>query len=304
MSIPSILHSAAPTAARTTAVVMALLFAIPDHGIAQTKVVDPVAVVVNGVEIRESDIRLADEEIGRNLPSQDTTERREAVITMLIDTVVLSAEAAKQRIGNEAELQRRMNFARKQGLMNELLLATAQRAATEDNIRKTYDTIVEKSPEIELHLRQIVFKATDPNDETALRGAREKADTAAKRIASGEDFAKVAAELSDDPNANATGGDYGWRTRNELAKEYAEATSTLKIGDATPPFKTAFGLHIVKFEDQRTRQPPEFSQVHDRLKAMVMRNAQLEIIQKLRAEAKIDRKDQPRQSERQKDNKS
>jgi peptidyl-prolyl cis-trans isomerase C len=290
------------TRAAAAAVLFAALLATTGPGIAQTPNLDPVVAVVNGTQIHESDVRVADEEIGRNLPSQDQIQRREEVIGMLIDTILLSTEATKEKIGDEADLQRRMTYARNQGLMNELLVTTAQRAASDEAVRKTYDDVVQKSPEIEMHLRQIIFRA-DPKDEAATKAAVEKAKIAAQRIASGEDFAKVAKEMSGDPIAKETGGEFGWRTRNELGKEYADALSQLKTGEVSPVFKTAFGVHIVKLEDQRTLDPPKFEVIRERVKAMVMRNAQMEIVKKLRAEAKIERKDQTVGAEKQKDSK-
>jgi peptidyl-prolyl cis-trans isomerase C len=305
VSISPVLRPAAPIATRAAAaaVLFAALLVTTGPSIAQTPNLDPVIAVVNGAQIRESDVRLADEEIGRNLPTQDQIQRREEVIAMLIDTIILSTEATKQKIGDEADLQRRMAYARNQGLMNQLLVATAQRAASDEAVRKTYDDVVEKSPEIELHLRQIIFRA-DPKDEAANKAAEDKAKIAAQRIANGEDFAKVATEMSDDPVAKVNGGDFGWRGRSELGKEYVDAASKLKTGEVAPLFKTAFGLHIVKLEEQRTRKPLEFDQIRERVKAMVMRNAQMEIVSKLRSEAKIERKDQPVQAEKQKDSKN
>ena len=51
---------------------------------------------------------------------------------MVIDTIVLSQVAKDRKIGDEADLQRRINFARNQGLMNHLLVAVGQQATTEE----------------------------------------------------------------------------------------------------------------------------------------------------------------------------
>jgi peptidyl-prolyl cis-trans isomerase C len=278
------------------AIIFAALLATPVSSSAETSNPDPIVAVVNGIELHEADISMADVEIGRNLPMMDQAERRQQVISMLIDTVILSEEATRQKIGDQADLQRRMTYARNQGLMNQLLAVTAQRAATDEAVRKTYDDVVEKSPEVEVRLRQIVFRVADPKDAAAIKAIEEKAKTAFQRIANGEDFAKVAADASEDTLAKSNGGDIGWRGINELGKEYADAVAKLKTGEATPLVKTAFGLHIVKLEDRRTRKPPEFDQMRGRVKEMVMRKSQIELVERLRAEAKIERKDQPAQA--------
>jgi peptidylprolyl isomerase/peptidyl-prolyl cis-trans isomerase C len=160
-------------------------------------------------------------------------------------------------------------------------------------VRKAYDDVVAKvPPEQELNLRHIIFKA-DPQDDAAVKAGETKAKLALARVAKGEDFAKVAAETSDDPLAKSNGGDFGWRIRAEMGKEYSDAAFALKKGDVAPLIKTAFGWHIIKLEDVRTRKPMAFERVREQVKAMVMRNAQVELISKLREEAKIERKDQP-----------
>jgi parvulin-like peptidyl-prolyl isomerase len=186
--------------------------------------------------------------------------------------------------------------------MNQLLAVTAQRAATDDVVRKTFDDVVEKSPEVEVKLRQIVFRFPPTKDAEAMKAIEEKAGKVLDRLTKGEDFTKVATEMSEDTLAKSNGGDIGWRGINELGKEYADALTKLKPGQLTPLVKTAFGMHIVKLEDQRTRQPPEFEQIRGRVKEMVMRKSQIELVEKLRAEAKIEHKEEPIQASKRSEN--
>jgi peptidyl-prolyl cis-trans isomerase C len=57
--------------------------------------------------------------------------------------------------------------------------------------------------------------------------------------------------------------------------------------------KSQFGWHIIKVEDKRTKQPPEFEKVKDQIEAYVARKAQSEFVAKLRQTAKIERLDKP-----------
>jgi peptidylprolyl isomerase/peptidyl-prolyl cis-trans isomerase C len=288
---PLIFRSTAATRAAMAVSLVAMLLATSAPAFAQAPSLDPVIAVVNGTQIRESDVRLADEEIGRNLITQDKVQRREEVIGMMIDTLLASNAAIKQKIGDEADLQRRMAYARNQGLMNQLLEATSREAATDEAVRKAYDNVVIKTAEPELHLKHIIFRISEADGEAATKPAEERAKAALARLTVGEDFAKVATELSDDPLAKSNGGDFGWRVRAEMAKEYAESAFNLKDGEVSPLIKTSFGYHIVKREEQRTRKPLEFEKVREKVKAMVMRNAQMELITRLRGEAKVERKD-------------
>jgi peptidyl-prolyl cis-trans isomerase C len=257
---------------------------------------DPVIAVVNGTQVYESELQLADETVGRNLTTQDKVERRETLLKMLIDTILLSQVAKDRNIVDEADLQRRITFARNQGLMNHLLAGVGQQAVTEDAVRKAYEEVVVKPAknEPELHLRHLFFMIQEPKDDAAVKAAEEKAKAALERIKKGEDFAAVVADMSEDPIAKARGGDYDWHVRAEMGKEYADAAFKLKKGEVSPLIKTAVAWHIIKLEDERTRKPVEYEKIRDRVAAMVSSAAQFELVDKVRAEAKIERLDQPK----------
>jgi peptidylprolyl isomerase/peptidyl-prolyl cis-trans isomerase C len=256
---------------------------------------DPVIAVVNGTQVHESELRLVDETIGRNLPTQEKVERRESLLKILIDTILLSQVAKDRNIIDEADIQRRITFARNLGLMNHLLVVVGQRAVTEDSVRNAYEEVVVKAAknEPEVRLGHVLFQIQEPKDDAAVKAAEEKANAALERIKKGEDFAAVVANVSEDPANKAGGGDYGWRIRAEMGKEYADAAFKLKKGEVSPLFRTAVGWHIIKLEDERTRKPVEYEKVRDRVATMVSNAAQYELVDKVRAEAKIERMDQP-----------
>ena len=60
---------------------------------------DPVVARVNGVDIHESDVAFAEEEIGGNMPSIPPEQKRDYLINYLVDVIVLSqtAETAEAR---------------------------------------------------------------------------------------------------------------------------------------------------------------------------------------------------------------
>jgi len=67
-------------------------------------------------------------------------------------------------------------------------------------------------------------------------------------------------------------------------------------GQLSNPVKTQFGWHIIKLEDRRSKQPPEFEKVRDQIEAFLSRKAQTDFIAKLRQSAKIERLDKPPES--------
>jgi parvulin-like peptidyl-prolyl isomerase len=64
------------------------------------------------------------------------------------------------------------------------------------------------------------------------------------RLKGGEDFAKVAKEVSTDAATKDNGGDLGWFAKADKATEITDAIWTLKIGDYSTPVKSTDGYHV------------------------------------------------------------
>ena len=133
-------------------------------------------------------------------------------------------------------------------------------------------------PEPEVHARHILLPTED------------EAKAALARVKAGEDFAKVATELSKDPGGE--GGDLGWFTKDRMVPEFADAAFKLEPGQISDPVKSQFGWHIIKVEEKRMKTFPPFDQVKDQAARYVAQKAQSELITSLRKEAKIERFDE------------
>jgi peptidyl-prolyl cis-trans isomerase C len=112
-------------------------------------------------------------------------------------------------------------------------------------------------------------------------------------VKGGEDFGKVAKELSKDPGS-ADGGDLGWFTKDRMVKEFADAAFALKPGEVSSPVKSQFGWHVIKLEERRQKAVPTFDQVKPQIANYLTRKSQQDLILKLRAEAKIEKAEAPK----------
>src|SRR5678816_854890 len=70
------------------------------------------------------------------------------------------------------------------------------------------------------------------------------------RAKAGEDFGKLAREMSEDPGSKDKGGDLGWVSKGDMVPQFEEALFALKKGEITAePVRTPFGFHAVKVLD-------------------------------------------------------
>jgi peptidyl-prolyl cis-trans isomerase D len=83
------------------------------------------------------------------------------------------------------------------------------------------------------------------NDRTT-EEAISRIEEARARIERGEDFAAVAAEVSDDPGSKDRGGDLGSFGRGQMVPAFEEAAFSANVGDLVGPVETSFGVHLIQ----------------------------------------------------------
>jgi peptidyl-prolyl cis-trans isomerase C len=232
---------------------------------------------VNGAEITDEDVKIAMEDIGSSLPQQIEGPARQAyILDYLIDAKLVAQKAEADKMGEGPEFAKKVAYYRDKVLMEDLLGKVAKDAATDTAIQKTYDDVAkQQKPEEEVRARHILVES-EPDAQAAL-----------KRVTGGEDFAKVANEMSKDPGSK--GGELGWFTKERMVPEFAEAAFKMQPGQISDPVKSQFGWHIIQLEERRQKQFPSLDQVRDQVTRYVVQKSQSELILKLREEAKVDR---------------
>jgi peptidyl-prolyl cis-trans isomerase C len=275
---------------------LAITVAAPAQVQAQVPATDPVIAKVNGVEIHQSDLNLAEEDIGHDVPANDEASKRDYLVNYVADLLLVAQAAEAKKIPDTTEFKRRLAYLRNKALMETALGQEAKDALTEPALHKIYDDATKNAnSEQEVRARHILFRVADPNDQTASKAAEDKVKTTIERIKKGEDFAKLATALTEDPSGKQDGGDLGYFTKDQMVPEFSEVAFNLEKGQVSGPVKTQFGWHVLKVEDKRMREPPPFEKVRAEIEEYASRKAQTDYVKKLRADpnAKIERLDQP-----------
>ena len=120
--------------------------------------------------------------------------------------------------------------------------------------------------EEQVHARHILLKVDDKRTaaeaESALSAVRQ-------RVEAGEDFAKLAGELSDDPGSKARGGDLGFFGRGRMIKEFEEAAFNAAPGALIGPLRTSFGYHLILVLEKRAAGQRPFAEAEAQVRAQL-----------------------------------
>lgn len=243
---------------------------------------DKVVATVNGIAITERDLTLASEDLAERLAQLPEERKRDELVNYMVDLKLGAKAALDAKIADGPDFAARLAYYREKVLLDEYLTRESKKAATPEAAQKLFDdTLKAMKPEEEVHARHILVE-----DEA-------KAKAAVERVKKGEDFAKVAAELSKDPGSGKEGGDLGWFSKERMVPEFAEAAFKLEKGQISAPVKSQFGWHVIKLEDKRTKPLPKFDEVKPQIEQYLERKAQQDIVLALREKAKIERLDKP-----------
>jgi len=117
---------------------------------------------------------------------------------------------------------------------------------SEKLMRETYDRMQK-----DLKVSHILI-STGPGNKYEEK-AKQKINQIYNDLKTGESFSELAKKYSDDKYSKNAGGDLGWVTAMlpEGFYEFENRIYSLKPGEFSKPFRTKFGYHIVKLENER-----------------------------------------------------
>lgn len=144
---------------------------------------------------------------------------------------------------------------------------------TDKEVREYYD----KNPNLfqipgRLHLNQILI-VPKPNpakaDEKSWKKAEESTERARARILAGEQFAAVARDVSEAPDA-AKGGDMGMLPVVQLPPFFTERAAKMKPGEISGVFRSEYGVHLIKLVDSEAAEEVPFNEAAEKIRQVLL----------------------------------
>ncbi len=212
-------------------------------------------------------------DVDRQKMLESNPQLKETVLKQFVQSIVISDLAKEKGFDKNKEIKEQLQFFSDNFIANEYLKreVAAKISISDDELKTYYDTHAEefKTPEM-VKARHILVKvdASAPDDDK--KKAREKADSLLKKIKEGEDFAKLASDVSDDPGSKSRGGDLGFFPKGRMVKPFEDAAFALNVGDVSGIVETQFGYHIIKVEEKKEAATEPFDAVKERLKQRLL----------------------------------
>jgi peptidyl-prolyl cis-trans isomerase D len=100
-----------------------------------------------------------------------------------------------------------------------------------------------------LRVAHVLVRVPPVGGSDAENTAKAKVEDVIKRAKGGEDFAKLAREISEDKASAVQGGDLGFVGAGELVAPFEQAAFALKKGEISAPVRTPFGYHAIRVLD-------------------------------------------------------
>lgn len=125
----------------------------------------------------------------------------------------------------------------------------------DEQLKEYYNSHLDDYKKNEVKASHILISTLNEMKEPLSEEETAKKEAEAKdildRVKSGEDFAALAKEFSDDETSAVNGGDLGYFAKGVMVPEFEEVAFKLNVGDISDLVKSTFGYHIIKIDDKK-----------------------------------------------------
>ncbi len=214
-------------------------------------------------DAKRQGVQVSDDELKPQLAALRGRFPDEAAYKKALEQEGLTEKQLHEKLRQEAVIQKYVGTK----ILNEV-------SVTDQAAREFYDKNMDKMQRPErAHLRHILIRVEPTAAAADKEKAKDKAEDILKRIQGGEDFAKLAAENSDDPGSKTRGGDLSWMARGQTGQAgspFEKAAFALtKPNELSSVVETQFGYHIIQLVEHEAASAVPFEEARPRITQML-----------------------------------
>ena len=235
--------------------------------------------IVNGKAVPKARLELLLQQAQR-AGQQVTPEMQGMAKDEVVKREMFAQEAEKRGIAGQADYKAQMELARQSILIRELFEDFKKKnPVTDAEAKAEYEKFKTQSTGIEFRASHILVEG------------EEEAKALIAQIKGGAKFEDLAKTKSKDPGSGANGGDLDFAKPESYVPEFGGAMAKLKKGEMTEaPIKTQFGWHIIRLDDTRDAQFPDFESIKPQIQQRLAQSKLQKFQDDMRKAAKTDYK--------------
>jgi peptidyl-prolyl cis-trans isomerase C len=294
----------------TRTILAALFLSATLAGTLSAEEINPILGKVNDFVLREADLEriLANQPAAVQKRFQDDPQQQAALVREILTKKAVVTKARKERFDRKPEIKEQLGYVFDNFIALEYMakVVTAGVNVPEEDLKKFYREHEKdfQLPE-QIKVRHILISATKDSKPEEKEKARTRAETALQRLKKGEDFAKLAGEVSEDQVSASSGGELAPITLGKTnSEEFEKAAFALKKDEISSVVATSYGFHIIKMIEHQDQRIAPFSETREfilnKLKSELEQKKALEFIELAVKEAGMeiygDKKTAPQES--------
>ena len=237
---------------------------------------DQVVAIVNGYEIRTSEIRMAFDDVIGQMPNVPPKLRYPFVVEFLIERHLLAQMATRDGLADSEDYKRRLRAYQAKALRDTYLAQKLAPEVKEEDIRKVYEEESKKLTSTERIRARHILVASE-----------KEANVVLDKLKAGAKFEDLAKQYSLDGSKDY-GGDLGYFTAPEMVAEFSKAAFALQKDEVSKPVKTDFGWHVIKLVDRKMGAAQPYDQVRSAIRNVLVRQKVQDTLASMRDVAKVE----------------
>jgi peptidyl-prolyl cis-trans isomerase D len=136
---------------------------------------------------------------------------------------------------------------------------------SEQDIKRSYeDNQQQYSTPEQVRASHILLK-TEGKDDAAVK---KQAEDLLAKVKAGADFAKLAAQYSED-DSKVKGGDLDFFPKGRMVPEFDKAAFSMQVGEISPLVKSQYGYHIIKVTDKKPATTKSIEEVRAQIEDQI-----------------------------------
>jgi peptidyl-prolyl cis-trans isomerase C len=211
----------------------------------------------------------------------ETADGKKKLVEQLTKMSLLSQEARRLQLDKKEEVAKRIKEIADNLIIQELIKQEVidKIKVGDADLEKYYKEHQQEFIEPEkVKVNIIMFKLKDNATPEEKKAQKKKADLALKRLKKGDDFEKVAKEVSEDERTKNSGGNTGFFSKGKRMNTYGEKVEekafTLKTGQISDIIEEKNGYYIIKVGEKKPQKEETFQEAKSKIERRMQQEEQ------------------------------